>query len=332
MSPVSTTSPPRTDRVPPSATHHPFVSVSGAGNSLVYQYDLMGRRSTVNNQGVTTNYLYDGLDVVREVVAGGSPIDYLKGLSLDETFGRTGSDGFKPVITDHIGSTIGLSDDAGNVATGYTYEPYGATSAFGAPSTNHIAFTGRENDGAGLYYIRSRYYSPTFERFISEDALGSVGGINRYAYAHSDTNSFVDPLGGADGHHGSTLWNRLPSGDFFRRWYTGPLPDTRANLNDAMHRAYSAAEQQITDAYLSEVGARGREGLTNAQRVELGRRILNSARPEIQIFLRRLVRTNPTALTTLAVLLDELLQDFFPPMIFPPGFPYRPNECPRCVY
>jgi len=43
-------------------------------------------------------------------------------------------------------------------------------------------FAGREWDGAtGLYYYRAKYYSPEIGRFISEDPIGLVGGINMYA-------------------------------------------------------------------------------------------------------------------------------------------------------
>jgi RHS repeat-associated protein len=58
--------------------------------------------------------------------------------------------------------------------------------------------TGREIDGStGLYFYRTRYYSPTFGRFISEDALGFPGGPdpNIYAYAFDNPVSLIDPFG-----------------------------------------------------------------------------------------------------------------------------------------
>jgi len=39
-------------------------------------------------------------------------------------------------------------------------------------------FTGRENDGTGLYFYRARYYNPTFQRFIAQDPIG-FGGWGR---------------------------------------------------------------------------------------------------------------------------------------------------------
>lgn len=47
----------------------------------------------------------------------------------------------------------------------------------------------------GLYYYRARYYDPKVGRFISEDPIGFVGGVNFYAYVNGNPASFVDPLG-----------------------------------------------------------------------------------------------------------------------------------------
>ena len=61
--------------------------------------------------------------------------------------------------------------------------------------TNPYQYTGRENDGVGLYYYRARYYSPALKRFVSEDPSGLVAGLNTYAYVHDDPLGRRDPLG-----------------------------------------------------------------------------------------------------------------------------------------
>jgi len=76
------------------------------------------------------------------------------------------------------------------------YEPYGEVTSTGSSNSNNpYQYTGRENDGTGLYYYRARYYSPTLKRFISEDPIGLGGGLNEYAYARGNPMSFIDPSG-----------------------------------------------------------------------------------------------------------------------------------------
>ena len=62
-------------------------------------------------------------------------------------------------------------------------------------SSNAQQYTGRENDGDGLYYYRARYYSPGLQRFISQDSLGLLGGMDPYAYADGDPINQNDPSG-----------------------------------------------------------------------------------------------------------------------------------------
>jgi RHS repeat-associated protein len=58
-------------------------------------------------------------------------------------------------------------------------------------------FTGRENDGTGLYFYRARYYSPTFQRFIAQDPMDFTlaGGANLYAYVRNSPLNLIDKLG-----------------------------------------------------------------------------------------------------------------------------------------
>jgi RHS repeat-associated protein len=92
------------------------------------------------------------------------------------------------------GPTIRLVDAAGAKVVEYTYDPYGNTTADAAVS-NPFQYTGRENDGTGLYYYRARYYSPNLARFISSDPIGLDGGINRYAYVSGSPVAYIDPTG-----------------------------------------------------------------------------------------------------------------------------------------
>jgi len=95
-----------------------------------------------------------------------------------------------------LGSTIGLVGSGGTIATSYAYQPFGATTAGGAGSTNTYQFTGRENDGTGLYFYRARYYSPTYQRFVAQDPIGFAGGdANLYGYVGNDPINHRDETG-----------------------------------------------------------------------------------------------------------------------------------------
>lgn len=78
--------------------------------------------------------------------------------------------------------------------TSYAYEPNGKVTSIGA-SSNPFQYTGRENDGTGLYYYRARYYDPSVGRFIQEDPIGLAGGLNFYNYVDGNPINRIDPTG-----------------------------------------------------------------------------------------------------------------------------------------
>ena len=100
------------------------------------------------------------------------------------------------------------------------YEPFGETTINGT-STNSFQYTGRENDGTGLYYYRARYFSPLLRRNVSQDPfnlastkvlsqsgpdrvrgaffyrliLNQPQQLNVYNYAQGNPLRFTDPYG-----------------------------------------------------------------------------------------------------------------------------------------
>jgi RHS repeat-associated protein len=88
-----------------------------------------------------------------------------------------------------------MTDATGAIQTKHSYDPFGSTTISGASTVNSFAFTGRESDVAGLYYLRARYYNSAIGRFINEDPIGFLGGINKYIYVGVDPSDFNDPSG-----------------------------------------------------------------------------------------------------------------------------------------
>lgn len=172
-----------------------LTAIAGAV-SASFQYDGFGRRRSRTVGGSATEYLHDELNVVQELTSGAPAANLVTGLSIDEVLTRTDSVGTRHFLPDALGSTIALADANAIVHTEYTYEPFGNTTAAGAPSSNAFHYTNREEDGTGLYYYRARYYSPRWQRFISEDPIEFASGdANLYAYVWNQPTSWADPLG-----------------------------------------------------------------------------------------------------------------------------------------
>jgi RHS repeat-associated protein len=172
-------------------------------SGVTFTYDAYGRRIAKTASSTTTNYLYDGANIVQELVSGTPTANLLSG-GIDEVFTRTDSTWTANFLADGLGSTLALANSSGSVQTEYTYDPFGNTSISGSATTPY-EYTGRENDGTGLYFYRARYLSPTLQRFASEDPIGLAGGTNFYAYVENDPTNFRDPLGLApDGRKCST--------------------------------------------------------------------------------------------------------------------------------
>lgn len=198
-----------------------LVSMTGPGLTAGFTYDAFGRRIKKTINGAATDYVYDGSNAVQEK-AGGTPTANMLTGSVDELFTRRDAAGTHAVLPDALGSTLALVDSAGTPKTQYTYEPFGKTTESGSASGNTSQYTGRENDGTGLYYYRARYYSPGLQRFISEDPIGFGGGINFYAYVRNDPINKSDPFGlEEDG-----LWSRA---------------------KEVVHKAYEAVKDYVED-------------------------------------------------------------------------------------
>ena len=172
-----------------------LTGISGAANAS-FIYDGLGRRMGKSIGGNVTQFLYDRLNPVQELDASNAPsANLLTGLRIDEYFQRTDTSGTSSYLADALGSTLALANSVGGLSTSYTSDPFGNTTVAGS-SSNPYQFTGRENDGTGLYFYRARYYSPTLQRFIAQDPIGFAGGgPNLYAFVENNPANLVDRLG-----------------------------------------------------------------------------------------------------------------------------------------
>ncbi len=176
--------------------------VTNQKQTVRYKYDALGRRVqrfTVGNKE-NTKFTYDGPDVLLDDNSG-VLTKYLNNEGIDEKLRvQTGSN-VNYFLTDHLGSTNGLSDNSGALTASTFYDSFGNPTNSSFPT--RYQFTGREFDNlTGLHYYRARFYDPNLGRFTSEDPIGFGGGdINLYAYVRNQPLWFRDPRGlqpGAD--------------------------------------------------------------------------------------------------------------------------------------
>ncbi|MDR4470589.1 MAG: RHS repeat-associated core domain-containing protein [Nitrospira sp.] len=230
-----------------------LTSISGPGLTASFTYDSFGKRTGKTINGTTINFLYDGLNPVQEKNGATVTANLLTGLGIDEFLTRTDSVGVRSLLPDALGSTVALGDGIGTLQTQYTYEPFGFTTQTGVGSTSSFKFTGREDDGTGLFYYRARYYQPRLQRFISEDPIGFASGdFNLYAFLGNNPVNDIDPLGHTKG--GKKGLSVTHNGQILNK--QSSLSDINAAIADAQAKGMSQKHIKALKA-LRKVVSRG---------------------------------------------------------------------------
>ncbi|WP_032716464.1 RHS repeat-associated core domain-containing protein, partial [Pseudomonas syringae] len=100
--------------------------------------------------------------------------------------------------TDQIGTPLEMTDAEGQIVWQAKYRAWGAVEKLVVNEVEqNLRFQGQYFDvETGLHYNTFRYYDPEIGRFITQDPIGLLGGVNLYQYA-SNTQSWIDPLGWA---------------------------------------------------------------------------------------------------------------------------------------
>jgi RHS repeat-associated protein len=173
------------------------VALPSSGGTVSFKYDPFGRRIQNANTSGTTNYLYDGPNVLEEVDGSGNVLArYTQGTGIDQPFSELRSGATSYYQQDAVGSVTSLSNSAGTLANTYTYDSFGKLTASTGTITNPFQYTAREFDAeTGQYFYRARYIDPSVGRFLSADPVGFKGGINFYAYVLNNPINLSDPTG-----------------------------------------------------------------------------------------------------------------------------------------
>ena len=140
-------------------------------HTTTYTYDAENHRTGMTHDGETTEYVVNPHAELSQILVktapDGSQTWYVYGLgllySVDETENTTN------YHFDHLGNTIVLSDDDGNLTDTYEYSPYGTLMHHTGSSDTEFLYNaqyGVLSDPNGLIHMRARYYNPYLRRFL----------------------------------------------------------------------------------------------------------------------------------------------------------------------
>ncbi len=122
---------------------------------------------------------------------------------------------------DHLGSVREVTDTVGTVLARYAFDSWGRRTVTAGTDVTSVGFTGhRTHTSSGLALALLRGYDAEggSGRWISEDPIGLLGGMNRYGYAENNPLRFMDPGGAASlsvtgpGYHVVSDWDALTAG------------------------------------------------------------------------------------------------------------------------
>ncbi|MEE5054473.1 RHS repeat-associated core domain-containing protein, partial [Pseudomonas alliivorans] len=170
-----------------------------------YQYDSLGRRvakqSEVNGKTEHKRFLWQGLRMLREEQPGQSslyiyePGSYAPLARVDQREGEAENTLYY-FHTDQIGTPLEMTDTDGQIVWQATYKAWGSLEALTVSEVEqNLRFQGQYFDEeTGLHYNTFRYYDPEVGRFITQDPIGLLGGLNLYKYTPNPIR-WVDALG-----------------------------------------------------------------------------------------------------------------------------------------
>jgi len=186
-------------------------TMSRGETTWTYTYDANGMRTQRTGGYYTYSYIYNGsqLSQLTVVYDDGEHYEYHR---LDFAYSANGTpltvtynDCTYHYVTNIQGDVIAILDDIGRLVCRYAYDAWGNVTDLGGRGDNVSYFNPLRYRGyvydqeTQLYYLQSRYYNPTWGRFLNADAFVSTGqgvlGNNMFAYCNNNPVMYVDPRG-----------------------------------------------------------------------------------------------------------------------------------------
>jgi RHS repeat-associated protein len=112
--------------------------------------------------------------------------------------------GLQYLLTDHLGSTVAVTNASGTLTSQQRYLPFGGTRTI--PNSPILAtdfgYTGQrllDEDMGGIMDYRARFYSPYLNHFTQPDSIipnpANPQNWNRFSYARNNPVRYNDPTG-----------------------------------------------------------------------------------------------------------------------------------------
>jgi RHS repeat-associated protein len=112
--------------------------------------------------------------------------------------------GLQYLLTDHLGSTVAVTNSSGTLTSQQRYLPFGGTRAIPNSSIlgTEFGYTGQrllDSGMGGIMDYKARLYSPALERFVQPDTIipdqSNPQSWNRYSYVENRPVNLNDPTG-----------------------------------------------------------------------------------------------------------------------------------------
>ncbi|WP_133051143.1 RHS repeat-associated core domain-containing protein, partial [Ruminiclostridium hungatei] len=175
-----------------------LVKVTEGSNTYSYTYNWDGLRASKTVNGVTTNHIWDGDQMVLETDGAGNATEkYIRGINL--IYSGEGANRRYFLYNGH-GDTVQLTSTTGSSIKVYEYDAFGVEKNIDPEDTNLFRYCGEYFDKeTGTIYLRARYYNPEIGRFISEDSYWGKDAdplsLNLYTYCGNNPVGLIDPSG-----------------------------------------------------------------------------------------------------------------------------------------